>query len=284
MIRIPFLSVHKNTTLGFPHTHATTRPDVALAASGPAGFNKQVGRETLLAAVSRRGRGAFTLIELLVVIAIIAILAAMLLPALAKAKDKAKGISCINNLKQMGLGVIMYADSNKGLIPRGNYPVWWEMFATELGSTSTNATKVGSYLCPSYPNKEQRICYVVNSWDFTGPTDMTGHESQGASKLSKFQRPTDTLYLVDNEDAEPGDLRFVTDLTAPASRIFSDVWQPAHLAYTGSGRRITLSPTRRVAATRHGNKGSNILYIDGHAGFKESTEITAEDFRAQKSY
>ena len=67
--------------------------------------------------LSNRANRAFTLIELLVVIAIIAILAAMLLPSLSKAKERARRIKCLNNMKQLGIAIHIYATDNRDRLP-----------------------------------------------------------------------------------------------------------------------------------------------------------------------
>ncbi len=93
-------------------------------------------------------RKRFTLVELLVVIAIIAILAALLFPALGKTKEKAKAISCMNNLKQLGYSFRNYVDENNGYFPPQNYypsGYWWGL---RLAYTQ-NIRAWNLFLCPS---------------------------------------------------------------------------------------------------------------------------------------
>jgi prepilin-type N-terminal cleavage/methylation domain-containing protein/prepilin-type processing-associated H-X9-DG protein len=237
--------------------------------------------------LNSKSRGAFTLIELLVVIAIIAILAAMLLPALAKAKQKGQSTVCLNDLKQVGLAMLMFADENEDMVPRGtagNSRRWWLEFMPFVpeGGTERDYRNIRIFMCPSYPipkntpNKKQVVTYVVNAWDFTSTRDKNGYEQLGLSKITDFRQPADSAYLLDNEDNTWRPI--VTGFRDPQTAL-NDVWQASHLPYGSSGKR--LSNDRRIAAARH-SVGSNILYLDGHAGYRAAKQIRTDLFRKQK--
>ena len=122
---------------------------------------------------SRRGLRdwGFTLIELLVVIAIIAILAALLLPALAKAKERGRQAACINNVRQQTLAVILYADENHDFLPPTAYndangdEVDWPVL---LDGMLSHSQKI--HLCPS-DQTSQVNSYGLNELTFVDLTD-----------------------------------------------------------------------------------------------------------------
>ena len=131
---------------------------------------------------NRSGRSAFTLIELLVVIAIIAILASMLLPALARAKDSGQRITCVNDLRTLGLAMQMYEDEHDGLQPvrtingvaGGSWPTALRDYYQELKvlacpsdtgrvAEDFSATPNGGYLNPNYRNAATSY-FLTHAW------------------------------------------------------------------------------------------------------------------------
>ncbi len=109
----------------------------------------------------RTVRGAFTLIELLVVIAIIAILAAILFPVFAQAREKARQTTCLSNEKQIGTGIMMYVQDFDGVYPQAtdrNYVQWYNMVQPYIKNGETYQSlsygRGGVFSCPSFPSDD----------------------------------------------------------------------------------------------------------------------------------
>jgi prepilin-type N-terminal cleavage/methylation domain-containing protein/prepilin-type processing-associated H-X9-DG protein len=226
-------------------------------------------------------RRAFTLIELLVVIAIIAILAAILFPVFAQARDKARQATCLSNMKQMGLGHDMYTqDYDETLVPAIQWQednsaskYWYELIQPYLKNK-------GVQFCPSdqdrnFPANAKRVISYGRSYPHMPYRYPLGRETFAVPAnfaLAYWQSPASIFLIADS---------VVRDPTKPGNMFYQFVYCPTR----GNGH--TWIPSELAQSTDMGNvaewhqKGINLAYMDGHAKFMPRSKLFNTSREAQ---
>jgi prepilin-type N-terminal cleavage/methylation domain-containing protein/prepilin-type processing-associated H-X9-DG protein len=202
-------------------------------------------------------RRGFTLIELLVVIAIIAILAAILFPVFAKAREKARQSACLSNVKQLGLAMLQYAQDYDETYPPAYCVLptvpWPQLLQPYVKNTQITVCPSDKDVWLALPN--WGVSYILN-YRMHPPLDSpTGV----GIRMGTVVRPAEALTMIDNADGSTGNL-------IPTCQY---AW-----GTTGAAASAGYNAWARISA-RH-NDGANCGFADGHAKWLKDTECMRE--------